>query len=302
MSRRVLFAGVGLLTVAAVIAAAWWLLAARGEPTARETAEDYLAALERGDVAQIEALRRDPLPEGAAEAFSGARSVTDARVEAIDTSRAGRATVEASAAFGDTRRQIPFTVLSQGDGAHVVIDDLGELTASTSPGDAVQVGGTSISDGASLPLLPARYPLAPLPAEVLTGADEVAISSQEIVEVMLDAALADDAVATVQSAIEAYADDCTARADAVPAACGFDVPWPADFDSVETITYRVDVYPTVQEFSLGDAVYASDGVVVATVRGDPRGGGDGEQTYRTEDWSLRGTLSFEDTRAVISVF
>ncbi|MDZ8172075.1 hypothetical protein [Microbacterium xanthum] len=305
MSRRIVALVIAVGTAALLGAALlWWTLAAAPSgSTATSAAEDYLAALERGDLAAVEALRADALPAQTAAAFAGAITIREARVEVTGERQDDEVAVEASAFFGDERRDFRFSVTEGDDGQWLVSGDLGEIVPTTSPGAAIAVGDAVVASGTALPVLPARYRLTPLPVELLQGEEQVAVGPRETVEVSVGSRLADGAVDVVQDALDAHADACTRTAAITPEGCGFDVPWPADFSDVDSIAYRIDTYPSVSEVTPDGLTVASEGILVATVRGTLRGGGGtGERTYRTADWTLRGTLSFEGPVAVVRAF
>ena len=147
----------------------------------------------------------------------------------------------------------------------------------------------------------AVYPVVAVPEEVLSGRTDAAITPQQTVHVVVETELAAGAVDAVQRAVDAWAEACTVSAQSVPASCGFDVPWPADFTSIASIDYRIDAYPSVADLGVDGVLVASDGVLVATVRGQAREG-DEWRTYRTDDWTMRGAITFDGAQLVIRAF
>lgn len=112
---------------------------------------------------------------------------------------------------------------------------------------------------------------------------------------------ADDVQAVAQAALDAYVDECTQSAAAVPADCGLRVPWAADLATLERIDYRIEEYPAIV-LSPDDPTFAAPGgVVVATATGTTSDGETARFTYRDDDWTLRGFVARDGDELVLSV-
>ena len=301
MSRRV---AVVVASVAVVLGAAalvwWWTSTADRASAPRDVAQVYLTALEQGDIDTIHEVRRGSLSPLAIDAFAGADHIVDPRIDDVVVD-GDEGAVTASAELAGERRPLQFAVIGDSDGWKVAGDDLGELSASTTPGAAVTMGDAVVEADTVVDVLPAVYPVVAVPEEVLSGRTDAAITPQQTVHVVVETELAAGAVDAVQRAVDAWAEACTVSAQSVPASCGFDVPWPADFTSIASIDYRIDAYPSVTGLGVDGVLVASDGVLVATVRGQARDG-DEPRTYRTDDWMMRGAITFEGAQLVIRAF
>lgn len=71
-----------------------------------------------------------------------------------------------------------------------------------------------------------------------------------------------------------------------PQRCGIRIPWGGEFSRVSEIRYRIERLPTVE--LADDGFVAGGGVLVATVTGTGQDGSARVETYRTEDWTVRG--------------
>lgn len=302
-------AGAAVLLVIAG-ALAWWLLSR--PPSAEDAARSYLTALAGGDFATIDAMRgADDLDEDAErvlmDSFAGADAfASDARVEEI-TAGADATTVRASAVIAGERREVSFALRDDGGRWQLTGDYLASLevtvvsAAGTPLGDSAWVGGALAPTARPILLLPAEYPVRPAPRGLLTGEASVALSTDEPAAVRIDASIAPDATAAGQAQLDAYADACTQPASAVPPDCGLRVPWAADLATLESIAFRIERLP-VLAFSADQRTFAATGgVVVATATGLTRDGAAGSFTYRADDWSLRGTVTFRGDEMVLAL-
>ncbi|HEX5857475.1 MAG TPA: hypothetical protein VFY91_05140 [Microbacterium sp.] len=300
MKRRGLLIALALVAVLAIAAAVGWALSR--PPSAEEAAADYMRALSDGDYETIAAMIHpslDAAGAAVADAFAGAAYGTAPEVEEITPSE-GAAGVRASLELGGERHTVFFGMELRNGRWAVTSDYLALLDVSTTVGDSVWVGDALVPAG-EVSLLPAVYPVSPAPREILTGGTEVAVSNDEPVSVAVDAALADDAGARAQEQLDAYLDDCTTAATAVPEACGIRIPWAADLATLEGVAYRIEQRPTVALSSEEMSFAATGGVLVATAVGTTRAGATGEYTYRADDWALHGTIRFTGDELVLAV-
>lgn len=107
----------------------------------------------------------------------------------------------------------------------------------------------------------------PAPSPVVTSAAPVAEQAQDELDALLTAC-------------------AESTAAAPPEHCGIRIPWGTEFASVTGIRYRIETMPTL--VLDGGAFVAQGGVLVATVTGTGQDGAARTETYRTEDWTVRG--------------
>ncbi|MGO1770550.1 MAG: hypothetical protein ACTHZX_11405 [Microbacterium sp.] len=105
----------------------------------------------------------------------------------------------------------------------------------------------------------------------------------------------------VDEAFSSYLDECTAPATSVPERCGIVVPWAADLASLEELDFEVEKAPALTTDLDAGRFVASDGVLTATATGTTDDGATGSFSYRTESWTLRGTIRNDDGRVVLAV-
>ncbi|MHC2999404.1 hypothetical protein [Microbacterium sp. HJ5] len=310
MNRRAAVAiAAGAVAVLLLAAGAWWWLSTRPQ-SAEGAARAYLDALAAGDVGAIDALRADPLAPEAEEllrqAFAGASAyVTDPRVTEIEVSGA-TAVVTARAGLGGEGHDLAFSLRNEGGRWVLTGDELGVLTVQTALGDgpgadAVHVGDALAAVGEDLALLPAVYEVEAAPRGILSGSATAAVSPGAPRRLTLETEVSPEATALAQAQLDAYVEECTRPADAVPDDCGLRVPWAADLASLDTIAFRVEERPVVVLSDDGSGFDATGGVVVATASGTTRDGGPGAFTYRADDWALRGGVRFTGDEMVLSV-
>ena len=303
---------VGIAVAGAILVAggglAWWALS-RGQ-SAEDAARSYLAALTAGDLEAIDAMR-DPLPEPQedvlGQAFLGASGyIADPRIEEVDESADGVVEVRASAELAGERRELRFGLEGEGSGWVLAGDHTGTLTVDAAVADGaalewVTVGGALARAATPLALLPAEYVVSAAPPGILEGSADVAVVPGAPGSVSLTAAVAPEATERVQEQLDASADTCASPAAAVPDDCGIVVPWAADLASLENIAFRIEQHPTVTLSPDARSFDATGGVLVATAHGVTREGAAASVTYRTDDWSLRGSVQLEGDRVVLSV-
>jgi hypothetical protein len=150
-------------------------------------------------------------------------------------------------------------------------------------------------------LLPARYTVTAAPADVLAGSAEVVAGVRDDVTVDLAASLSPGATEVAQAQLGEYATACAEPAEVVPDRCGLIVPWAADLAQLDRIAFRIERLPAVTLAPETSSFAATGGVLVATAHGTTQNGTVGAFTYRTEDWSLRGSLGFEADALVLTV-
>lgn len=105
----------------------------------------------------------------------------------------------------------------------------------------------------------------------------------------------------VQALIDEHLEECaTSTSSSPPEGCGIRIPWGAEFSAVSGIRYRIEELPTVEIDE--DAFIANGGVLVATVTGTGQDGAPRTETYRSEDWGVRGDIDVTDEGVEISVW
>lgn len=88
--------------------------------------------------------------------------------------------------------------------------------------------------------------------------------------------------------------------DRVPEHCGIRIPWGTEFASVSDVRFRVEALPVL--VLDGDSFTAAGGVLVATVTGTSQDGSGRRETYRTEDWAVRGDVIVVDDIVTVEVW
>jgi hypothetical protein len=289
----------GVVVVAAGGVAAWTLTRS---PSASDVALSYLTALERGDAAAALAVT-DASGEQRSQAESAYADATvrlaDPRI-ADTTEDGGTATVKAT--YTLDAQEVEATLTLRDDGGWSVADGLGTVQATTTLGAAVAIGDVTLPAGGDpILLLPGRYEISAAPADILTGSTTVDVAPDAESTAAVEASLSPDATAVVQAQIDAYAQDCAKPATSVPAHCGLKVPWGADLSALKSLDFRIEKAPQVELGADATSFDATGGVILATARGASRGGGEGAFTYRADDWSLRGSMSFDGPELVLAV-
>ena len=294
----VIAAGAVLLVVAGVVL---WLVLRPSGPQA--VVEEYLDDVSRGGAAAaLSLVTADGVDAASTEAaFAGASAtISDAVVTAIsedgDTATASVTfTLDASSGSGE------IALVRTDAGWKVTASGLGSLTISSTVGDAAVIGTALIGVGEPVLLLPALYDVLPAPVGILTGATTAAVSPGAATTAALEPQLSDAALETAAAQVQAHLDACTAPTDAIPENCGIRVPWAADLALLTTLSFRVETAPTLAFAVNLSSFAATGGVLVATASGTTRDGSAGTFTYRTDDWSLRGGMSFTGNQLVLSV-
>ncbi|MDX2375815.1 DUF2950 domain-containing protein [Microbacterium sp. LRZ72] len=308
MTRGRIFALVGGGVVVAGIAAAliaWWLLSQ--PPSARDAAARYLEALAASDVTSIERMLPDELSADERDvltaAYAGAsETIAEPRVEEVGEQRAGRVAVRASADLGGERRSFEVPLVREDDGWVLGGEALAAVTAGTTRGDAVRLGDALVVAGEPVAVLPARYPVSPAPAQVLSGgAETVALPGDES-EITIEPDVTDQAQPLAQSGLEDYLEDCAGGAASVPEGCGIRIPWGAELATADDFAYRIDRMPQLELAAEDSSFLATGGDYVVTVTGTDREGAPASVTYRDDDWTVRGALLFAGDEMVLQVW
>ena len=240
------------------------------------------------------------------QAFTSASGYnSDARIEDLEVD-GDSASVDTDVAIAGERRTLSFAMESTGGRWMLSGDHFATLRVETTlgdgpGGDSAWVGDALVPTHTDVPVLPAEYAVAAAPRGILTGTATAAVSNDEPAVVPLETALSPEATALAQEQLDAYAETCAQPATSVPDNCGISIPWTVDLASLERIAFRIEESPVVLLSEDGTSFDATGGVIVATATGTTRAGGQGTFTYRSEDWALRGSLSFEGDEMVLAV-
>lgn len=299
----------GAAAVAIVAGGAWWLFGRA--PSAEDAARTYLDALADGDYATIDGMQGHPLGEAEEKtleaAFTGAEGyIGDPRIEELSTDHDGVTSVRADVELAGERRDL-FFVMERASGQWVLICDfLATLRIETSMGDdlggdAAWAGDALVPAHTDVPVLPAEYAIEAAPRGILSGSATAAVSNDEPSVVPLDTTLSPEATAAAQEQLDAYMDECTEPATAVPDGCGLRVPWAVDLSTLDAIAFRIEERPVVVLSGDARSFDASGGVIVATATGTARDGGPAAFTYRADDWALRGSIRFDGDEMILLV-
>lgn len=301
MKRRVVLGIVGaaaaLLLAGALV---WWLLASRGG-SPEDSARTYLTALAEGDgeaaLAQLAAVPEAP-------DLAAVLSAADERIAAPEVTITAQddvsARAEATFTLGGRERAAAFSLVHDGERWRVADDALGTVRLSTTAGDTVRVGDVLVPVGDAA-MLPGTYTVSAAPADLVVGEVSVDVLPGGSVEAAVAASLSPDASALAQSQLDAYAEACAQPADAVPENCGIAVPWGADLAELRGIVFRIETLPALAIAEDGLTFVADGGVLVATARGTTHAGAPGTVTYRTDDWTLRGSVAVTGGSLVLAV-
>lgn len=301
-----IIAAATVVVLGAIGFAVW--LGTRGE-TPEAGAQRYLDALAAGDGDRLSAAVTPDVDLSAEtiDAFAAATAyVEEPTVVSVETSSNDTATVSASYFLAGGMRVVPFTVRLV-DGQWLAdADALGGIVATTSVGDAVTIGDVVLESSVPLIALPAAYTVTAAPADVLTGQAEAVVTPGATTEVAVSASLTPDAATRAQPAVDSYLQACTASspeapATASPASCGISIPWGADLASAQGFVFRVEAFPTVALDASGGFI-AAGGSYVVTVSGVTRDGTEGSFTYRDDDWTLRGALTFTGGELILEAW
>lgn len=105
----------------------------------------------------------------------------------------------------------------------------------------------------------------------------------------------------VQSALDRRLAECAESTGAAPPEhCGIRIPWGTDFAAVSDIRFHIEALPVV---TVGGTTFtAAGGRLVATVSGTGQDGAARTETYRTDDWAVRGDLITDGGDVDVSVW
>lgn len=289
-------AGVGALVVGG--AAVAWMLTR--PPSIEDAARAYLDALATGDLVTIDDMRADRLDDTAERAIADAFGQATSYATMGELTDVDGGTVSARAVIGEDTVTLRFDLALQDDRWLLESGYLTPVTVTSPWGDAAWIGGALIDLQAAVPLLPAEYEVVPAPRGILEGAVGVVVAD-EAMDVELPAVVSPEAAARAQEQLDVYAAACASPAAAVPTHCGVRVPWAADLVTLNALTFRIETYPSVALDVDNGEFEATGGVLVATAAGTARDGGAGSFTYRADDWSLYGEVSFVGDEMRLSV-
>lgn len=278
---------------------AWWL-ATRG-PDPETVAEEYLAALQAGDADALRDLTGAAAGDDALESFAQASDyVSDAELGSVEV-EGDRAQVHATVTLAGESRDV--TVPMERSDGEWILPSHTTVTVTSTMGTVAAIGERTFAENSPQPLLPAVYEVVPQPSEILTGAATVAVfPGEERAEVTLEASLADGAREVVQQRLDEHVASCAEATDAVPEACGIVVPWASDLRELRETAFTVERTPLVELDADAGTFAATGGALVARMTGVAHDGSEQTFTYRTDEWSLRGTMEFRDAQLVLSVF
>lgn len=289
---------IAVLLVVAVIVI--WQAQSRAG-SADEAARAYLRALESGDAAAVRDTGID-LSDEALQAFDDADSVvSEATVISVDE-KGSNATAHVSFTLGGAEHDADLALV-RSDGRWVPDGSgLAEVTVSTTAGTAVSIGDIVLDVSTALALVPAVYTVAAAPAAYLTGSVHVVALPGAADEVEVETSLRPETTAAAQQRLDALLEAC-AKETALPAdGCGIRIPWGTEFRTVDDAAFRIDTMPTVALADDGTSFTASGGKLVATLTGTARGGGSRTTTYRSENWAVRGDVTFAGNEMTLTVW
>lgn len=104
-----------------------------------------------------------------------------------------------------------------------------------------------------------------------------------------------------QGELDALLTACAESTESVPPEhCGISIPWGTEFAAVSGIRYRVELLPHLELD--GDSFTAEGGVLIATVTGTGQDGAPRTETYRTDDWAVRGDVTVSDDEVEIDIW
>lgn len=283
----------GVLAVLLVVAGVSIWSSLQRPATPEEVALAYLDALAAGDPSAVDDLGVDVSAEAGAALHGATGLITDPEVRPAPDDRDpddDAAVVEVAFRLGGEHRTADLE-LRRADGRwQLDAGALGRVSADSTIGATVEVGGSVLPLGEELRLLPAAYTVSASPSTLLEGETPLVVLPGTTVEATVDAVPRPAATVAAQEQLDALVKACTTAATAVPERCGIRIPWGTEFRAVTSIAYRVETPPALT--LTGEAFAADGGVLVATVTGTGLDGTARTTTYRTESWALRGDVAF----------
>ncbi|MGF3056688.1 hypothetical protein [Microbacterium sp. YY-01] len=303
--RKVLLVlAVSLIVMGVVAITLLWLFRSP-QATARTTVDEVFHGLATGDSDAISAAGIR-VPDAAAQAFAAAEAYlsepTITQLVKHDNSATADVTFQLDGATHTTTVQ-----LTHADGAWSITEGLwGTLTATSTQGTHVAVGDALMTLDEQHPVLPAVYTVVAAPSSFLGGSATATVLPDAGGEAAVTAQLHESGRAFVQEAIEDYARDCAAVTTALAERCGLTVPWAADLATLESVSVDIERMPRVELAEMKPGAdtadfSAADGVVIVTVSGKTTAGSDEEFSYRSPQWMLTGTYSFEGDELIVRV-
>ncbi len=295
---------VGVIAAAALGGGvAWWLAQQQG-PSAAEVAESYFVALEQGEIGRaLDLTIADADSRASAEAAaSGIQTpVSDATVQVIEGTDE-YFVVEVNFMIGSQEARSELGLRRGGEAGWLIDDGFGELSATSTLGDAVAVGDLIVPTAdETTRLLPGLYVVSGAPPDLVDGEVTVPVIIGVPARADVEASLSAEGTALIAGQLDDYARACAEPGTTVPENCGLRVPWAADLATLSTITFRIDQLPVLALAGDLSSFAATDGIIVATATGTTRDGESASFTYRADDWALRGIIEFTDGRMALRV-
>ena len=104
-----------------------------------------------------------------------------------------------------------------------------------------------------------------------------------------------------QDALDRHLTQCaSSTAASPPEHCGIRIPWGTEFSVVSGIRFRIEKLPVLVLDD--DSFTASGGSLVATGTGTGQDDAARTETYRTDDWAVRGDLISDGGEVDVSVW
>lgn len=300
MKRRIAWIVGGAAVAILLAAGAVWLLLPR-DGGAEEQALAYLQALEKGDLAAVEATGVEVSAE-VASAFAAASGHISEVTVASSVEEDSSTTVHASYVLADEQHEAEITMTER---AGRWVPDAETAFGAARVDAPAAIGDAVLAADSAIALLPAEYEVLASPTAFLEGSTTILVAPGSTQDFALEAALRADATAFAQEQLDEYLAACTQDAAEVAASCGIALPWAADFSAVHSISYRIEQAPVLS--LTPTSFHASEGVLIATVTGTDTGtdideGSTKSMSYRTSSWALRGDVTFTAEDIVLTVW
>jgi len=299
MSLRARLIAGGAAIVIVIGAAAIWIWQSSAPLSAEDAATAYLRALESGDSAAVEATGIAVAPKVLAAFEEADALIDDAAVMTVEQTDA-TATADVSFTLDGEKHDAELSLALTNGSWTVDASGLGMVTVDVSPGSAVSLGAATFTASDDIVLLPAAYTAVAAPTDLLDGRVDLVVLPGGQTEIAVDAVLRPEATTAAQETLDEHLEECTSSGEVVPDGCGIRIPWGTDFRDVSEVRYRVEALPTIVLSESGFT--AADGALVATVSGTGQDGTARTLTYRTDDWSVRGDVTFSDRELVLETW
>ena len=296
---------VGVIAAVALAGGVAWVIAQRQGPSAAEVAESYFRALEQGETGRaLTFTNADAETRASAEAAASGiqTAVSDTAVKVIEGTDE-YVVVEVTYMIGSQDARSELALRRGGEAGWLIDNAFGELSATSTLGDAVAVGDLVFptSDDETISLPPGLYTVSGAPRDLVEGEAAVPVIIGVPAHAEVEASLSAEGTALIESQLDDYARACAQPATTVPANCGLRVPWAADLATLAAINFRIDQLPVLTMADDLSSFAATDGIIVATATGTTRDGASASFTYRADDWTLRGVIEFTDGRMALRV-